>query len=373
MLRQNKLLQNRRFRIFLKTFVISVSVIAGVLALAAAIGAVVLNSTIQPPDIPVIQAPLPHVHTDSGHAGTENNDGNTYNDEQSEADVTPPVLARYEERRPLFFTFLIFGLTEGLNANTIMVGAYDGEARRGYVISIPRDTLVDVPRNHRKIVAAYPSGMLGGRGHAGGVNRLKDEVASLVGFRPDFYVRVDYEAFVRLVDAVGGVEVYVPFHMRYDDPWQNLHIDIPAGMQLLDGEDALRFARYRRGNRGFPTISDYQRIEHQQQVIAGALQRLLTPAAILQIPEFISIFNSYFSSDLSYGELLWFANEVRQIYGTDDLSFYTIPMLGTSGAPYWYELADQAGILELVNRTINPLMRDITPSDVRIARWNNPQ
>ena len=341
----------------------ALAVIIGVLAIAAVAGLTALNNIVRPPEIPVIQAAIPDI---APREETENyEDGDA---DQELHEEPPPVLVRYEERKPLFFTFLIFGLTEGLNANTIMVGAYDGEARRGYIVSIPRDTQVDVQRNHRKIVVSYPSGRLGGRGHEGGVNRIKDEVQTLVGFRPDFYIMIDYEAFIRMVDAVGGVEIYVPFHMRYDDPWQDLHIDIPAGLQILDGEDALRFARYRRGNDPRQTISDYQRIEHQQQVIAAMFRELLTPATILRIPEFISIFNSYVRSDLAHGELLWFANEIRRIYGTEALNFYTIPMLGTSGPPQWYELPDGAGIVELVNRTINPLARDITSADLRIAR-----
>jgi anionic cell wall polymer biosynthesis LytR-Cps2A-Psr (LCP) family protein len=173
-----------------------------------------------------------------------------------------------------------------------------------------------------------------------------------------------------MVDTVGGVEVYVPFHMRYDDPYQDLHIDIAAGLQVLDGQDALRFARYRTGNDRRYTISDYQRIEHQQQIIASVVQDLMTPRTILRIPEFIGIFNSYVDSDLSHGELLWFANQGRdRLFGSDDdaLSFYTIPMLGTSGPPNWYELADEAGILELVNRTVNPFVSDLAAYYLRIA------
>jgi len=72
-------------------------------------------------------------------------------------------------------------------------------------------------------------------------------------------------------------------------------------------------------------------------------------------------------TNLALGELLWFGNEARGIGGMDALSLYTLPMLGTSGAPSWYELADEEGILELINRTINPFVRDITSEDLRIV------
>ena len=326
-------------------------------------GWLALNNTVMPPEIPVVAAnvlPMEGIINENDDISTGDTEG----------ELMPPQLLQFEERKPMFFTFLIFGLTEGLNANTIMVAAYDAEAGQGYIISIPRDTLVDVQRSSRKIVSAYPVGRLHGGGHEGGVKRMKYEVSTLIGFRPDFYIRIDYEGFIRMVDAVGGIEIYVPFHMYYRDPFQDLHIDLPAGLQTLDGEGALHFSRYRTGTHGIsPTISDYQRIEHQQQVLAAVLRRLLTPSSLLRVPEFISIFNDHVYSDLAVGEMLWFANEARSIGGVEgSLHLYTLPMAGTSGAPSWYELADEEGIIELINRTINPFVRDITAEDLRIVQ-----
>ncbi|MCL2421920.1 MAG: LCP family protein [Defluviitaleaceae bacterium] len=364
MLRQKR----RRFRVFFKAFFISF----GFIAIATGVGIYAMSS-VRPPDVPVVEPVVRSLPT--WDLAPVDIPPVIYEEPEEdigfEYDGPPPAIADFSERKPLFFTFLIVGLTEGLNANTIMVAAYDGETRQGYIISIPRDTPVDVQRNNRKIVSAYNVGRLRGGGHEGGINRLKEEVQTIVGFRPDFYVSIDYAAFERMIDAVGGVEVYVPFHKRYDDPWQDLHIDLPAGLHVLDGQDALHFARYRTGNDRSETITDYQRIENQQTVISAMVESLMTPMTIFRIPEFIGIFNSYVDSDLSSGELLWFANQARNFIGgdgADALSFYTLPMLGTSGPPRWYELADEEGILELVNRTVNPFVDDITAADIRIVR-----
>ncbi|MCL1878446.1 MAG: LCP family protein [Defluviitaleaceae bacterium] len=324
--------------------------------------------TIRPPEVPNI--PVTHMWDDDPflqNSSSENADSGSDLEENSEAEIPPPLLQQYEDRTPMFFTFLIFGLTNGLNANTIMVGAYDYNTGNGYIISIPRDTRVAFERNNQKIVAAYNVGRLGGRGHDGGVSRMKMEVQTLVGFRPDFYICIDYDAFIRMVDAIGGVEIYVPFHMRYDDPLDNLHINIPAGMQMLDGHNSLHFARYRRGNFGRNTITDFQRIEHQQQVLNAVMEELLTPASILRLPEFFDIFDTYVDSNLSPGELAWFANQARRVNG-ESLHQYTLPIARSGGEPYWYEYPSEAEILELVNRTVNPLVRDITSEDLRIIR-----
>lgn len=362
--------QKRTIKLF------SISAVISIVASLLIIGGgfvLAFSRTIRPPEVPSIPTSIvwdddpfaQNTPTENSNPSDSEND-DPPEDELLEPHIPPPQLQQYEDRKPMFFTFLIIGLNNGLNANTIMVGAYDYNTQQGYIISIPRDSRVDFERNNRKIVAAYQVGRLGGRGHEGGISRMGMEVRSLIGFTPDFYISVDYDAFIRMVDAIGGVEIYVPFHMRYDDPLDNLRINIPAGLQTLDGLNALHFARYRTGNNPQFTITDFQRIEHQQQVLGAVMRELLTPASLLRIPEFIDIFSTYVNSDLSYGELVWLANQGRAISG-DSLHLYTLPMAGTC-REFWYEFPDQAGILELVNRTVNPLVRDITSADLRIVR-----
>ena len=275
-----------------------------------------------------------------------------------------PVVIEIMDRKPLFYTFLVYGLDEGYNADTIMVGAFDGGTGNAYLIGIPRDTRVDVQRRNRKIVTAYAAGRLQGRGHAGGIEQLKTEVQSLVGFRPDFYVSVDYQAFVSLVDSLGGVNVYVPRNMNYTDPIQDLRIRIPEGKQLLDGENALNFARFRRCDEG-RSITDFQRMENQQALMMAVASELMTPSIITRIPDFVRIYREYVTTSLTYGEKMWFAEQLAS--GSIDLQTYTLPISGTSGAPNWYELPYRNGIVEMVNRTINPFIQDISPDMLRIA------
>jgi len=273
-----------------------------------------------------------------------------------------------DDRKELFYTFLIIGLDEGINSDTIIVASYDGVNNEGTLISIPRDTLVNVRRPLKKINAAFPVGAADG-GIEGGIAQLQREVMTIIGFIPDFYILVNFNAFVELVDAIGGVEIEVPFDMVYDDPCQDLHINIPAGFQQLDGEQALQFSRYRLGNFGFYSICDYQRITNQQTVINTVLEELIQPENILRIPDFISIFNENIHSNLEARDVLWFAGELNKIRGTDALSSYTMPTTGTSGEPFYYEFLDMFGVLYLVNRTINPFIIDIEPKDIDIISF----
>ncbi|MDR1558963.1 MAG: LCP family protein [Clostridiales bacterium] len=275
-----------------------------------------------------------------------------------------------EDRKEEFYTFLIIGLDGGINTDTIMVASYDAVNMEANIISIPRDSLVDVKRGTKKINAAYAAGTLyGERGVDEGIAQLRREVKTIIGFSPDFYVCVDLEAFVKIVDAVGGVDVFVPLNMKYDDPEQNLHINIPKGEQHLDGADALRLARYRKGNDDINIISDYDRIENQQAVIRAILENLLKPSNITKIPEFIDIFNEYVYTDIKIENMLWFAEQLNKIKGTDALSTYTMPTAGTSGPPMYYEYLYEYAIVEMVNETINPFKKDIDAKDLDIITW----
>ncbi|MCL2004233.1 MAG: LCP family protein [Oscillospiraceae bacterium] len=271
-----------------------------------------------------------------------------------------------EDRKPDFFTVLILGLDSGVNNDAIMVASYDAANREAHLISIPRDTLVNVTRRVKKINAAYAAGTLNGGGADGGVAQARREIKTLIGFIPDYYVVVNFRAFERMIDAVGGVELDVPYAMRYHDPVQGLSINIPQGLQTLNGADALKFARYRMGGSGSRTISDYDRMANQQAVIKALLEKALRPSNITKLPEFIGIFSDNVRTDLTDGNLVWFGEQLAGLRGTDALSTHTLPMSGSSRAPHWYELADRDAALELINATVNPYTVPITPNDVDI-------
>lgn len=338
---------------FIFSFFITLGILVTVMAVAYGVHAGITELA-RPPAIPThVEITRP----DGGNSDkAEDNSGN--------ADGSPDIIA-VMERKPLFYTFLLFGLDSGNNADAIIVGALDIGGRQAHVISIPRDTLVDVPRRLRKPTAAYAVGRGGGRGHEGGVAQMNADVQTLFGFQPDFYISINEQAFVRVVDSVGGVQVNVPFNMRYDDPHQNLHINISEGTQILNGRQALHFARFRMANPGFRAITDYQRIENQQQIIRALFSELLTPRTIARVPELIDIYQEYVNTNMDNREMLWFAGQLNQLRGAT-ISTYTLPTRGTSGAPGWYELPDRDAILELINRTVNPFSEEITEEMVSI-------
>jgi len=280
----------------------------------------------------------------------------------------------YEEivfyRRSDFYTFLIYGIDDHGNADVVIVAAFDAASNSAYLISIPRDTRVYTQRqNIRKILASYPLGRQGGRGHAGGIEQFKTEISTLIGFRPDFYIGLNHRGFVRLIDSIGGVTVNVPFRMRYsaiDGDVVVLDIDLQPGTQRLNGTQALHFVRFRQANYGYRSATDFQRIQHGQAVINAALQELLSARTITRIPELVSNARANVTTNLSADEIGWFVTQAPNLRSDDFLSAYTLPIARTERRG-WYEMPDKEAILELVNRTINPFTRDITPEMLRIV------
>ena len=110
-----------------------------------------------------------------------------------------------------------------------------------YGVSIPRDTKAIINGKERKINFAY---------NAGGMELMAETVSEQLGIPVDYQITVDLKGFAALVDAIGGVDFYVPVDMDYDDPVQNLSIHFSKGQQRLNGEDALKVVRFRHNNDG---------------------------------------------------------------------------------------------------------------------------
>jgi polyisoprenyl-teichoic acid--peptidoglycan teichoic acid transferase len=181
-------------------------------------------------------------------------------------------------------------------SDTMMLVRIDPTTESVNVLSIPRDTQVNIPGedidkiNHANLV--------------GGAHLAAEVVSqNLNGVTIDRYVRVSTGAFRELVDLMGGVEVYVPERMEYEDQTQKLKIDLQPGHQVLNGEQAEQFARFRNDANG-----DIGRVQRQQQLIQALRQKLTDPTLIPRIPQAIELFQTYIDTNLSMQEMLALAN-----------------------------------------------------------------
>lgn len=206
---------------------------------------------------------------------------------------------------------LVVGL-ENLRTDTIMVASYDTESKIADLISVPRDTYY--PRDNeradtKKLNAVYS---------AEGIEGLTEIVQEILGIPIEKHVIFDYEGVVSCIDIMGGVEVNVPFHMQYSDPYDDppLYIDIPEGIQVLDGSQSLKFLRFRKGYAN----QDLGRIEAQQQFIKSAAKNVLSS----KLPAVIKEAYSNVQTNFSLNELLGLAGTVVG-FSTDNINVQVIP------------------------------------------------
>ena len=232
-----------------------------------------------------------------------------------EDELTPLEIAIQNSKR---VNIVLLGIEDG-RTDTIMLVSFDKATAEADIISIPRDTFFhragyDSPGS-KKINAVYSSTKA--QGVMGAIeNILKIPVHN--------FVTVDYEGVEKAVDAIGGVAVNVPFDMEYEDIYDDppLLIDIEAGDQILDGEQALQYLRFRHNNDltvGYPD-GDLGRIAAQQAFVKSAVNKALG----LKLPSVVKAVYPYIKTDLSLADMLLLAGDAVN-FKTENLDTVMLP------------------------------------------------
>ena len=169
---------------------------------------------------------------------------------------------------------LVMGLDKDeTRTDTILFVSYNSENGKCFVLSIPRDTYVRIEDKPVMINSVYAKG-----GMELAINKVKD----LIGLPVNYYVMFTFEDFRNVIDALGGVEFDVrPEGYYYEDPYQDLVIDIPGGRQILDGEKAEGLVRFRAD---YPR-ADLERVEVQQRFVKALIEQKFTKEYITKIPK----------------------------------------------------------------------------------------
>jgi len=273
----------------------------------------------------------------------------------------PTQTPNVKTRKQNYYTFLLAASDQiSGNADSIIVMSYDTVNQQVGMVSILRDTLVDPdgPTGYPKINYAYHHG----------VETLQEVVSDLLGIPIDFYVTVDVEGFNKLMDLIGGIEFYVPVHMGYDDPGQDLHIHYEKGLQTLNADDIIKICRFRKNNDGVKLsgYDDVGRTKTQRDILMTVAKKLLRSPQ--KLPQYISLFTEYVDTNLTVTNMLWFAEQIAGLDFEASITSTALPGNGEvtyHGVRYCYELyPDQA--LEIINSTTNPFCSELALSDMNI-------
>lgn len=184
---------------------------------------------------------------------------------------------------------------KGIRTDTMMLGKANFGSGEIDLLSIPRDTRVLVNGREDKINHAHSYG---------GPYLALETVEEFLDLDIDYYVKVDFEGIQEIVDAIGGVEIDVPQRMYYSDPVAKppLRIDLQPGLQVLDGQKAHDFLRFRRYSDG-----DIGRVQAQQYFMKELAKQTLKPANLLKIDKLVKTYYDFVDTNIPIGKLLKYA------------------------------------------------------------------
>lgn len=208
--------------------------------------------------------------------------------------------------------------------DTLMLATLNKDDKSVKLLSIPRDSYVYIPE------VGYETKI--NHAHAYGGHRATIEtVENLLGIPVDYYVKVNFEAFIDVVDAVNGITVDVPYEFSEQNSKDKADaIHLYPGVQRLDGEEALALARTRKLD------NDIERGKRQQEIIKAIVDRTVSLDSILKYDDIIEAVGGNMATNMTFSEMKSFIT-----YGTNgtNLDFETLTLEGQDYKPsntyYW--------------------------------------
>ena len=254
--------------------------------------------------------------------------------------------------------FLLLGVDKGgLRSDTIMLVSLNGKTKEVNVLSIPRDTRVPFGSNYYKINAAIGIGeqeVRKGKLEAPEEATIQ-KVKMLTGMPIHYFMTIDFDAFIDIIDILGGVDFEIPFNMVYNDPAQNLHINLKAGMQHLNGKQAHDFVRFRKGDPGYKgyATGDLGRIEAQQAFMRALAEQKLKPQYLLKATELFGAIKENVRTNYSAKDLIKHLGIIKDLKG-ENFTMHQLPGYTKTIGGQSFVICDEAATSKLVSEYFYP-------------------
>ncbi len=228
---------------------------------------------------------------------------------------------------------------KGTRSDTMILINLDPATHSINAISIPRDSKVYLAGDHgvQKINAAHA---------LGGIDLTVRTVEETLGVKIDKYVVINNDGVKKLVDALGGVPVYIEKDMYYNDNAGHLHINLSKGLHVLNGNQVEGYLRFRKDGLG-----DIGRTARQQWFVKAVLEKLQSPSVIPKIPEVLNIASAYVKTNLSLYEMSHIAAALRNI-NMSDVEFATLPGAPSKKGYISYWILDPEKTQEVIDRMV---------------------
>lgn len=237
-------------------------------------------------------------------------------------------------------------------SDTIMVMHLDFKHQRIGVLSIPRDTRVNIPGvGYSKINHAFARG---------GEELSRETVSQFLGVPIEYYIVLRLKGLESVVDELGGVMIDVKKDMYYQDQSGDLHIDLKKGSQNLDGKQAMEYLRFRHDK-----DADIGRIERQQGFVQAVSNQLFRSRQVFIIPNLVQKLRRNFETNLSFTQIIGLASQCRKAFRDGRIETSTVPGVPVliDGLSYWQ--ADMGATDKIVQKVLSGVDRQ-TQIDTRV-------
>ena len=283
-------------------------------------------------------------------------------------------LSEFELKQPM--NILVLGVESVRNStrtstkdfsaqsNTILMVRFNPRDKTVRVLSIPRDTMISIPDKGLtkvSLASAY-----------GGVVLAARVVSRTLNNAPIHrYIRISTSVLQKLIDQLGGVELFIPKTVNYKNSKENLNISLASGWQTLNGKQALHFVRFREEVTG-----DLFRVQRQQTLLLALRERLLSPNVLIRLPYLTQMISKYFDTNLKMEEVMALVNFCVKLK-QDNLHMTILPgtfsRLSKDPDSYWLDLKGKARLLgNYVGVKIGEIEKDKRPlTHLKIALQNS--
>lgn len=258
------------------------------------------------------------------------------------------VVAKEDRAQVRPMAILLLGIdhrkeTGTMNTDVIMVIALNPQSDTATLVTVPRDALLDVPgytatkanEKYSRFLrsARRDKGLEGEAAQLDAMEQMRRFMSSYFGIDIRHTAVIDFQGFIDIVDALGGVRVYVDQDMRYVDRADKTDINLKKGEQVLNGKQALDFVRYRKSNAGTRESSDFERNERQARVLRAIVDKLKSFGTITRLDDIIRAVGDNLQTDIPREQI---HNLVKAYYDINGSRIRFIPLKGTWKSPYVY-------------------------------------
>ena len=264
------------------------------------------------------------------------------------------------------YTILLVGIDDASDqTDTIIVGKIDTNEHSMNFVSIPRDTLVNVAWDTKKINTVYYGTERSHGTQDEAISALRQQVKNIMGYDVDCYAFISIRAFVDVIDAMGGVFFDVPDYVAYIDQTNEYWVFLAPGYQHLNGVNAMGVVRFRET---YPT-ADLGRIEVQHDFLKAVADQCLSLGTIPHAKQIIDIIRNETETDLSAANIAFFMRQAMMCK-SENIRFMTVPASNQFLNDLSYAVIHLDDWMAMLNEYMNPFDENMTYGNVNIIFRN---